>query len=527
MALPNRTHGQTGTILDGVLSGTAWDTQGTNVITWGLFNSGFHAWPSYSASFFDKNYFNILERYINVDFQYLGTFTSSYANVDISFEVLPSLYFSALFGSGNIDAVGMPPSYAFSNGYLNSLGLSRDVSPFIEGAIAFNQDSPVFYFDEPGQVGYATVLHELGHALGLKHPHDNGFAPFVPAFPTFDQLGIEALDNSYITIMSYEPPQYVFGYGYPISPMALDVAALQFLYGPNLTTALGDDIYYLANSGVSASIWDVGGVDALDASRSFEPAVINLQQGYASVIGITATDIALGAVIENAVGSSFNDFIVGNSSNNLINGEAGNDTIFAYDGNDIVIGAGGNDIIYGNINDDQIGGGIGNDTLYGGQQADTIWGESEKDVIYGNFQNDFISGGVGADTIFGGQHDDVLFGDEGNDALFGNRGNDIMSGGSGADVFRFNFASDQWVDIIADFNPAEGDQVLVTNTAISPSTTSYSAELNATLITSHIVFDLFEYLPGNVVVAAGSSPNQIVIQGGDFSDQVGASILFL
>lgn len=65
----------------------------------------------------------------------------------------------------------------------------------------------------PGSYGYETLLHELGHALGLGHPHEEL------------RLGA-AKDNTSQTLMSYEAS------GGPYASFrAIDLAALDFIYG--------------------------------------------------------------------------------------------------------------------------------------------------------------------------------------------------------------------------------------------------------------------------------------------------------
>lgn len=54
--------------------------------------------------------------------------------------------------------------------------------------------------------------------------------------------------------------------------------------------------------------------------------------------------IALGAIIENAIGGSGNDVIVGNNAANIIHGGAGNDVIYGGGGQDQLYGGSGNDI---------------------------------------------------------------------------------------------------------------------------------------------------------------------------------------
>lgn len=75
----------------------------------------------------------------------------------------------------------------------------------------------------PGGAGYQTLLHELGHALGLKHPFQ-------------DEIRLPVnQDNTANTIMSYTDrggPYSAFG--------AYDIAALNWLYGGDgLAGALG------------------------------------------------------------------------------------------------------------------------------------------------------------------------------------------------------------------------------------------------------------------------------------------------
>ena len=50
------------------------------------------------------------------------------------------------------------------------------------------------------------------------------------------------------TTLSNNRGQYISGgnsFGYPVTPMAFDIAAIQFLYGPNTTFHSGSDGYGL------------------------------------------------------------------------------------------------------------------------------------------------------------------------------------------------------------------------------------------------------------------------------------------
>lgn len=69
-----------------------------------------------------------------------------------------------------------------------------------------------------------------------------------------------------------------------------------------------------------------------------------------------------------------------------------------------------------------------------------IFGEEGNDIIWGNRGNDFLDGGPGDDTLFGGA------------------GRDTLVGGLGADKFIFTGTSSE--NMIRDFNPLEGDEIL-------------------------------------------------------------------
>lgn len=210
----------------------------------------------------------------------------------------------------------------------------------------------------------SLMLHEILHALGLRHPSEDG---------TPHSAG-DVIPN---TVMSYAPlPGIAAGLlsAYPSQPMLADVAALQLLYGAAAHN--GDDTTYaLADPqwrGNFHTIWDSGGIDVLDASGLPQRVALDLRPGARSDIGdrvlalgqqpdgasvpasyLQTLSIAAGAVIEQALGSAFDDVLQGNDAANVLRGGAGSDTL------------------YGGAGDDTLDGGAGGDMLDGGDGTDT------------------------------------------------------------------------------------------------------------------------------------------------------------
>ena len=195
-----------------------------------------------------------------------------------------------------------------------------------------------YYKDVEEQEGSAHVfMHELGHALGLKHPFSAPGATGGVAEPPYLS---EAENIGRWTQMSYDatPNEYYFKY----SP--LDIAALQYLYGVSPTTRAGNDTYKFDETKPNF-IWDGAGNDTIDASSSTESVTIFLKPGYHGFKGLTKKydsiteagqiTVNFGTEIENLIGSNYADVLTGNELHNILRGGRGSDLIDGSGGIDL------------------------------------------------------------------------------------------------------------------------------------------------------------------------------------------------
>ena len=266
----------------------------------------------------------------------------------------------------------------------------------------------------PGSWLYSVAMHELGHSMGLAHPHDGYLFPGVT---NSGSTGSNGLNSSPYTVMTYNfygaggysPPSnqnHPVNCGCMSCLGAFDIAHLQYLYGPNPYTGRKNDTYFLNDSMKGYEcIWDAAGEDTIDASQASMSSTIDLRNatlknevgggGYVSEIngeykGFTIAYNSTGdCIIENAIGSNSDDRITGNEYSNTIYGLNGADEIFARGGNDSVYGGFGNDVIYGSFYGDSSN---SIDTLTGGSGSDYfVLGDSSGLFYTNSLLNDFAN----------------------------------------------------------------------------------------------------------------------------------------
>jgi hypothetical protein len=200
--------------------------------------------------------------------------------------------------------------------------------------------------------GYWTFIKEIGRGLGLTPPFGTQDLENEPVFPGVTSAadpGAFGYNQMVYTVLSFNRGQYIATgntFGYPVTPMAFDIAAIQFLYGPNTTFHSGPDGYGLPDENTPGTnwqcIWDTGGTDTIvydgkkNATIDLRPASLIFGDPIAGgaiskVDGIFGgLTIANGVVIENASSGSGNDRIIGNSADNILNGGMGDDTVVYF-----------------------------------------------------------------------------------------------------------------------------------------------------------------------------------------------------
>jgi serralysin len=332
-------------------------------------------------------------------------------------------------------------------------------------------------YDSPlrGNYAYTTALHEIGHALGLKHAHT-----FIGGADIYeDDVGITSTpvtgnrDSLEFTIMTYRShigqDLYVYDYytnedaSFPQTLMMYDIAALQQMYGADFITNATDSVYTfntatgemsingaaegtLAGNRVFRTVWDGGGTDTYDFSNYSANQTIDLTPGNWSLFStVQRADLGSGnyargnvfnalqfgadvrSLIENAIGGSGNDSITGNQANNALRGGAGSDTMLGGAGDDVYEVNDTNDVVteLTNAGIDTVETTLTVYTLGANLENLTGLGNVNK-TLTGNAADNIITGGLGADYINGGTGADGMLGGDGNDVYFVDNAADVI-----------------------------------------------------------------------------------------------------
>jgi serralysin len=276
----------------------------------------------------------------------------------------------------------------------------------------------------PGGYGTTTLIHEIGHAIGLSHPGAYNFDPDVPQ--TYLGLAEYAQDSEQYSIMSYwsgeetgaSPINWTqFTGNNAQTPMLHDILTIQSIYGADTTTRAGSTTYgFNSNAGRAvfdfaqnpypyAAIYDAGGVDTIDLSGFNSSNFLDLHAGSFSSVGqalptlaeVNAGRVALGIELGFAISAVSAATYNGVTASRLnlaranIQADTGVNGVFATEYSNL-------SIAYGTT--------IENGT--GGSARDVIWGNQVANVLRGMGGDDVLNGYEGADTLYGGTGNDIF-----------------------------------------------------------------------------------------------------------------------
>lgn len=464
--------------VDGVLSGTKWAVNGFT-----------YSFPS-SASFYGSGYgsgepLSNFEPLNPVQMAAVRAILDDYSAVaNITFqEITETATQHADFRLAQSDKPGTAWAY-----YPTTMA---------EGGDAWFNNSKNYY-DDPviGTYAYASFIHELGHGLGLKHPHTASGA--FGAMP----VDRDSLEYSVMSYRSYTGQSTSGGYtnpygNYPQSLMMYDIAALQKMYGADFTTNSGNTTYsWSTTSGemfvngagqgtpavnkIFLTVWDGGGTDTYDFSNYTTNVTVDLRPGQWSTAAaaqlallhydgskVAAGNIAnsllyngdLRSLIENAIGGTASDILIGNVANNILDGGDGNDRLTGDAGNDTLQGGGGTDTaVFTGLRSQyqvtQLADGSFSvvDLLNGSPDgSDILWNIeqfqfSDKQYTLADILTNpppppvepspvglTLTGTSANNTLKGATLNDIISGLAGADTLYGYGGADTLDGGTGND----------------------------------------------------------------------------------------------
>lgn len=302
--------------------------------------------------------------------------------------------------------LGSAYAYAAGNSYSNGVDYSVI-------NVSSNWYSSLSGFDT---YTHQTFLHEIGHVLGLGH---QGLYNGSGAYSTDAQF---ANDSWQASMMSYfsqtQNPTTGASYAFLQTAMSVDWLALDDIYrsyGYGISKAFNGDTVYGVNTTITAdvsrifnefsvyadttayTIVDASGYDTIDVRNFSADQQINLAPSQAaSTIPSTSNiggrignlTLAVGTVIEAAIGGAGNDSFFGNAAANTFRGGGGNDIFTDSFGSDVYFGDYGTDWLFFSESIDLIRYELSGDSLL----FSRLSGNSDVDRVWNGLENLSFSG---------------------------------------------------------------------------------------------------------------------------------------
>ena len=267
--------------------------------------------------------------------------------------------------------IGLQSSWGSSSG---AAGFSMTTASSVYGSAAgdiwcLSRYDPVTN-DSNGTGAASLILHEIGHSLGLAHPHGGGGYSTTTTINTWSGWSVMGYSGDIWLNEDWD----VDGDGVndfvrnerlaSVAPGINDIKAIQYIYGmtPNFNQG---DTEYVFEGPIYESIYDTGGTDTINLSSYSLDIILDLTPGTVSTIGNSVArmsifdasnwewddridtgfniSISQNTVIENAMTGSGNDTIYCNVAVNTINCGLGDDSVYLINLGDMIYGSGGDD----------------------------------------------------------------------------------------------------------------------------------------------------------------------------------------